>query len=167
MNATTPCPEIEQLFTELEAGEGPALEHAAECPVCRGLLEEHRLLEKDLYRLSDPLPPPELLHKVMARVASEPVPLRQEAWVGGLILTGSVLAGLGLLLASDAALGGAGRGLASLLVKGRPLLQGLIDGVGALWSTSTGAFALLASLVLLSSLLGIKRLAGSPSPSEV
>jgi hypothetical protein len=167
MNATTDCPEIEQLFTDIETGEGPALEHAAECPVCQALLEEHRLLEKDLSRLTDPLPPPELLHKVMARVASEPVPLRREVWVGSMILTGSVLAGLGVLLASDAALGGAGRGLASLLVKGRPFLQGLIDGVSALWSTSTGAFALLASAVLLFSLLGIKRLAGNPSPSEV
>ena len=36
------CPELEVLFTELEASEGPALEHAASCPLCSAVLEEHR-----------------------------------------------------------------------------------------------------------------------------
>ncbi|NVJ08278.1 hypothetical protein HUW63_23925, partial [Myxococcus sp. AM001] len=52
------CPDLEVLFTELEAGEGPALDHAAECDACAAVLEEHRLMEQDLYRLADPLPPP-------------------------------------------------------------------------------------------------------------
>ena len=56
-----------RIFTELEAGEGPALEHAEHCPLCTAIIEEHRLLEKDLCRLADPLPPPDLVHKVMAR----------------------------------------------------------------------------------------------------
>lgn len=52
------CPDLEVLFTELEAGEGPALDHAAECAACAAVLEEHRLMEQDLYRLADPLPRP-------------------------------------------------------------------------------------------------------------
>ncbi len=28
------CPDLEVLFTELEAGKGPALDHAATCPLC-------------------------------------------------------------------------------------------------------------------------------------
>src|SRR5262249_47484294 len=109
----TVCPDIEVLFTELEAGEGPALDHASDCPACQALMEDHRLLEKDLFRLSDPLPPPDLIPKVMSRVATEPIPLRRELWSGGFILLASMVVGLGLLISSDVALGRVGRGLAA------------------------------------------------------
>lgn len=75
MTPSTPqCPDLEVLFIELEAGHGPALEHAEGCPLCAAVLEEHRQLEKDLFRLADPLPPPDLVHQVMARVAASPAP---------------------------------------------------------------------------------------------
>lgn len=161
------CPDIEVLFTELEAGEGPALEHAAECPLCSAMLEEHRLLEKDLFRLSDPLPPPNLVANVMARVAVEPPPLRRELWTGLTILAGALLAGLGYLLANDAALGQLGTALARGVVDGLAFIEALTAGVRALWSTAAGPVATVLSLFLLVSLFGLKRLAGSnPTPSE-
>lgn len=169
MTTPTPgqCPELETLFTELEAGEGPALEHAASCPLCAAVLEEHRQLEKDLYRLADPLPPPDLVHQVMARVAAEPPPLRRELWTGLSILAASLMVGLGVLVSSDSALSGAGTGLARFVVEGKDSLASLLSGARTLWSTSAGAVAGLLSLLLLSSLFGIKRLAGNgPTPSE-
>lgn len=164
---TIECPDLEVLFTELEAGEGPALEHAKDCPLCTAIIEEHRLLEKDLFRLSDPLPPPDLVHKVMARVASEPTPVRRELWTGVSILVASIALGLGVLLSSDAALSGAGTGLARFVVDGRAFLDALMSGAHALWSTAAAPVAILLALLLLSSLFGIKRLAGNgPTPSE-
>lgn len=164
---TIECPDLEVLFTELEAGEGPALEHARQCPLCTAIIEEHRLLEKDLFRLADPLPPPDLVHKVMARVASEPTPVRRELWTGVSILVASIIAGLGVLISSDAALSGAGTGLARFVVGGKAFLDALMSGAHALWSTAAGPVAALLALLLLSSLFGIKRLAGNgPTPSE-
>ncbi|OJH40242.1 hypothetical protein [Cystobacter ferrugineus] len=168
MTATIPeCPELEVLFTELETGAGPALEHARECEVCSAILEEHRQLEKDLYRLADPAPPPDFVHRVMARVAAEPPPLHRELWTGLSILAASLLVGLGVLVSNDAALSGAGTGLARFLVDGRTFFEGLRSGVNALWNTAAIPVAGLFALLLLSSLFGIKRLAGNgPQPSE-
>jgi hypothetical protein len=164
---TVECPDLEVLFAELEAGEGPALEHAKGCPLCTAIIEEHRLLEKDLFRLADPLPPPDLVHKVMARVATEPTPLRRELWTGVSILIASIIAGLGVLISSDAALSGAGTGLARFVVDGRVFVDALMSGAHALWSTAAAPVAGLLALFLLSTLFGIKRLAGNgPTPSE-
>jgi hypothetical protein len=162
------CPDLEVLFTELESGEhGPALEHAEGCPLCTAIIEEHRLLEKDLYRLADPLPPPDLVHKVMARVAVEPPPQRRELWTGLSILAASLVLGLGVLLSNDAALSGAGTTLARFLVDGKTFLEALQSGSRALWSTAAGPVASLLALLLFSSLFGLKRLAGNgPTPSE-
>ncbi len=161
------CPDLEDLFNALEAGEGSALEHAGQCPLCTAIIEEHRLLEQDLYRLADPLPPPDLVHKVMARVAAEPTPARRELVTGLSILAASVVAGLGLLLFSDAALSGASTSLARLVVDGTALFEALLSGAHALWSTAAGPVAALLSLILFSSLFALKRLAGTgPTPSE-
>ncbi|WNG37281.1 hypothetical protein F0U61_29115 [Archangium violaceum] len=164
---TCECPDLEVLFTELEVGEGPALEHAKGCPLCTAIIEEHRLLEKDLYRMADPLPPPDLVHKVMARVAAEPPPLRSELWTGVSILAVSILAGLGVLLSNDAALSGAGTGLARFLVDGKAFLEALLSGARALWNTAAAPVAGVLAFLLFTSLFGIKRLAGDgPTPSE-
>ena len=56
------CPDLEVLFGEMAEGSGPALEHAGTCHLCQAVIEEHRQLEKDLYRLVDPLPPPSFVH---------------------------------------------------------------------------------------------------------
>ncbi|WP_257446232.1 hypothetical protein [Archangium lipolyticum] len=168
MPTSIECPDLEVLFTEMESGEhGPAMEHAKLCPLCTAIIEEHRLLEKDLYRLADPLPPPDLVHKVMARVATEPPPLRSELWTGLSILAVSLLAGLGVLLTSDKALSGAGTGLARFLVDGRAFIEALLSGAHALWNTAAGPVAALLAALLFSTLFGIKRLAGNgPTPSE-
>ncbi|WP_224240813.1 anti-sigma factor [Hyalangium gracile] len=163
----TQCPDLEVLFTELDAGEGPALDHAAECPLCTAMLEEHRQLEKDLYRLADPLPPPTLVANVMARVATEPTPLRRELWSGVPILLASLAVGLGLLISNDRALSRLGAALASLFTDGKALLQGLASGANALWATAAGPVAILLVLLLIVSLTGLKRLVGTgPNPSE-
>jgi hypothetical protein len=164
-SATPQCPDLEVLFTELEAGEGPALEHARDCALCSAVLEEHRLLEKDLFRLTDPLPPPELLHKVMARVAVEPAP-RSELWTGLGILAASLFLGLGMLLSNDAALSRAGTGLARFVMEGRAGLEVLHGGAHALWNTAAGPLAVMLALLLFSTLFGIKRLAGNGLPSS-
>lgn len=166
MNAQ-PCPDLEVLFTELEAGEGPALDHAAECAACSAVLEEHRLMEQDLYRLADPLPPPTLVANVMARVASEPVPQRREVWSGVAILLTSLLGGLGYLLMNDQALGRLGTEVAAFMVEGPQFIEGLVSGAHALWTTAGLAVASFLALLLLTSLYGLKRLAGGvPTPSE-
>jgi hypothetical protein len=161
------CPDLEVLFTELEAGEGPALDHAADCALCGAVLEEHRLMEKDLFRLSDPLPPPSLVANVMARVAVEPPPLRRELWTGLSILATALLAGFGYLLNSDRALSQLGTALARLMGDGRVLVEALVTGAHVLWSTAAGPVAAVLALFLFASLLGLKRLAGNnPLPSE-
>ncbi|MCY1023575.1 hypothetical protein [Pyxidicoccus sp. MSG2] len=161
------CPDLEVLFAELEEGEGAALDHAAECEACSAVLEEHRLMESDLYRLADPLPPPTLVASVMARVAAEPIPQRREVWSGVAILLTSLLGGLGYLLMNDQALGRLGTGIASIVVEGRPFAEGILSGAHALWSTAGLAVATTLALLLLTSLLGLKRLAGNvPTPSE-
>lgn len=163
----TECPDLEVLFTELEAGEGSALDHAAECPLCSAVLEEHRLLEKDLSRLADPLPPPTLVANVMARVAAEPPPLRREVWTGMTILVSALVAGLGLLFTNDSALGRLGLAVARGVVGGRAFVEALASGAQALWSTAAGPVAAALALLLLVSLFGLKRLAGNtPTPSE-
>jgi hypothetical protein len=163
----TQCPDLEVLFTELEAGEGPALDHAATCPLCSAVLEEHRQLEKDLYRLADPLPPPTLVATVMARVATEPTPLRRELWAGIPILVASLAVGLGLLITNDQALVRLGAALAAMVTDGRALLQGLASGANALWNTAAGPVAVVLVFLLIVSLSGLKRLVGSgPNPSQ-
>lgn len=161
------CPDLEVLFTELEAGEGPALDHAAECALCSSVLEEHRLMEKDLFRLADPLPPPSLVANVMARVAAEPPPLRRELWTGLGILATALLAGFGYLFTSDRALSQVGTAVARGVVDGRAFVEALAAGGHALWSTAAGPVAAVLALFLLLSLFGLKRFAGSnPTPSE-
>ncbi|MDC0707717.1 hypothetical protein POL68_04480 [Stigmatella sp. ncwal1] len=160
----TQCPELEVLFTELEVGEGPALEHAAACPLCSAILEEHRQLEKDLYRLADPLPPPALVATVMARVAVEPPPLRRELWAGVSILAVSLFTGLGLLISNDRALSHLGLALASLVSDGKSLALDLANGGSALWNIAAGPITAILLSMLFVCLFGLKRLAGSPPP---
>ncbi|RKH25779.1 hypothetical protein [Corallococcus sicarius] len=157
-----PCPDLEVLFAELEAGEGPCLDHAAGCDACAALLEDHRLLEQDLFRLADPLPPPSLVANVMARVAESPVPQRREVWTGLAILLTSLGAGLGFLFTNDRALGRLGTAFASTVGDSRMFVEGLFSGAHALWSTAGVAVACLVAFVVLSSLMGLKRLVGSP-----
>jgi hypothetical protein len=164
---TTQCPELETLFTELELGEGPALTHAYGCDDCRLVLEEHRQLEKDLYRLADPLPPPTLVMNVMARVAEEPAPFRRELWTALPIVLCSLAAGLGLIFTNDALLSRLSTTLARVATSSGTFLGALNSGVDALWATAAVPIAIAALALVILPLLGLKRLAGSlPTTSE-
>jgi hypothetical protein len=154
------CPELETLFLEQAEGRGPALEHAAGCEHCAAILEEHRQLEKDLFRLADPLPPPDFVHAVMAKVAKAPAPVRSEMKVGMAIL--AVTFGL---LALSLVFGGASLGvfgvkLAAVLVQVKDLAIGAASALSALWKTAAVPLTISLSLALLMSLVVLKRLAG-------
>lgn len=110
------------------------------------LLEEHRQLEKDLLRLADPLPPPEFLSKVMARVAAQPArPLAPADVVSAMVIAGSaVILATVALVASGATAGRFGLALGSVVVKGHEGLVATETALHALWTTA----ALPLSLVL-------------------
>ena len=157
------CPELEVLFAELDAGEGPALDHAAECEACAALMEDHRQLEKDLFRIADPLPPVDLVSKVMARVATEPTPMRRELMTGIPILAASLVGGLALLLGSDAALARVGLNVGRFFVEGRTFAETLANGLAALWATAALPLVACTAALVLFSLWGLRRLTDAPA----
>ncbi len=55
------CPELEALVLAQSEHDPDALAHLRSCPDCAAQVEEHRQLEKDLFRLVDPLPPADLV----------------------------------------------------------------------------------------------------------
>ncbi|MHB8876294.1 MAG: anti-sigma factor family protein [Myxococcaceae bacterium] len=154
------CPEIEELLSDAAEGRGPALDHAKGCPACAAMVEEHRQLEKDLYRLADPLPPPDFVHLVMARVAAAPTPARSEIKMGAAILVVS----LGLCATSfflgDGGLAPAGVSAARALIDLKDLVTGLVSGLSALWRTAAVPITVAATATMFLSLLGLRRLAG-------
>jgi hypothetical protein len=123
------------------------------------LLEEHRQLEKDLLRLADPLPPPDLLAKVMVRVAAAPVrPLsKADVWSAVAIVGVTLALAVTALLASGGVTGGFGLALASLVVKLREGLVAAGSGLMALWSTAALPLAVGLTLVLVASLTAYRR----------
>lgn len=151
------CPELETLFDELAAGGGPAVEHAKECAACAAVLEEHRQLEKDLFRLADPLPPPDFVQQVMERVANAPAPARIEWRSFGAILATAVAAGLGTLLV-NVGVGGVGVRLATTLVSLRDFAVGLSRGLSVVWSTQSGPLTFAVVLTLFFSIVLLRRL---------
>ena len=167
--STTACPELEQLFEQFIEGKGEALVHAQQCERCKALLEEHRQLEKDLYRLADPLPPPDLVHKVMAKVALEPKSPGSEVKVGLFILAAAVmLAMVGFLGAGEGA-GTFGSSVAGFTVQARSLLAGFGHAALTIWQTAGVPLTFGSLLLLFVSLFGLRKLAASsssPSSSE-
>jgi hypothetical protein len=160
------CPELEQLFDAVIAGGGPALEHALTCEACSAVLEEHRQLEKDLYRLVDPLPPPDLVQKVMTEVAAQPAPLRRELATGFGILGGAVALAVTVLARDPEALGRVGLAFASVLMDGKDFFPSLFGALQTLWGAAGLSGVAACCSVLLFSLFGLKRLSGGPAPSE-
>lgn len=156
------CPELEQIFTELAEGRGPALEHSEHCERCAAILEEHRQLEKDLYRLADPLPPPDFVNRVMQKVAASPEPVRSEVNVGlGILFVAFGLFLVSLLAGGELGLGQLGVRLASTLVVLRELLIGLGSGIGVLWRTAAVPLTATMAAILFVSLVGLRRLAAT------
>ncbi|HLL82227.1 MAG TPA: hypothetical protein VK420_06235 [Longimicrobium sp.] len=160
------CPDLEVLFAEAAEGQGPAVEHARTCPACSVLMEDHRQLEKDLYRLADPLPPPDFVQQVMAKVAKAPVPVTAELKTGLAILLVALAVPVVLWLSQGGTLAGLGAAVADAVVGTRPYLAALASALGALWSTAAVPVAVSLALILTLSLVGLKRLAGNPSNSS-
>ena len=156
-------PELEQLFEELAAGSGPALDHAAGCEQCSAVIAEHKELERDLFRMSDPFPPSNFVSQVMARVAAAPQPVRADVKTGVAIM----LSALVLAVASFALVGGGlgqlGLVAADALLFVRELFLGLGHALGALWKTAALPMSVALTVVLSFSLYALRKLAGDMS----
>ncbi len=156
MNA---CPELETLLTAAAEHDADALAHLRTCPDCAFLAEEHRQLEKDLFRLADPLPPPDFVQSVMARVALEPAPARVELRTGLSILAVTLMGATLAFVATHGNLGLLGTHAASTIVAWRNLFFGVSEALAAIWSTAALPVVVAMIAVIGVSTLGVRRLA--------
>jgi hypothetical protein len=163
----TPCPDLEVLFTEVADGRGPALEHSKTCAACTAVLEEHRELERDLFRLQDPFPPSNFVPQVMAKVAAAPVSPSVELRTGFAILGGALALAFIILVARGATAGQLGISVAHWAVELRAILLGLVTGVAMAWKTAAVPVAATLAALLALSLVGLKKLAGTDVPAKV
>ncbi len=155
------CPDLELLFAELEDGAGEALQHAQHCEHCSEILQEHRSLERELFRLSNPFPPSSFVQQVMAKVACAPEVRHVDIRVGAAILFGAVVLCLGALFASNGPAHLGARAVSALITT-KSLGFGVTTAVSALWATAALPMFVSLSLVLLGALLGLRRLVRSP-----
>jgi predicted anti-sigma-YlaC factor YlaD len=153
------CPDLETLLLGHAEGSGEFTEHVAACPSCAAMLEEHRQLEKDLFRLVDPLPPSDLVALVMRRVAAEPLPVRAEMRVGLSILAATLMAAVLSFVATHGPIGLLGASAARAMVSWKTTFLGLNNAVQVTWSTTTVPLAVCLSFVLFLSLVGLRRVA--------
>jgi len=156
MNA---CPELEKLLIAVAEHDADALAHLRTCPDCAFLAEEHRQLEKDLFRLADPLPPPDFVHSVMARVALEPAPARVELRTGLTILAITLMGAILAFVASHGNLGLLGTRAASAVLAWRNLFFAVSEALAAVWSTAAVPMVVTMVGLVLVSTLGLRRLA--------
>jgi hypothetical protein len=153
------CPDFETLlFSQLD-GSTDCAEHLASCARCAALVEEHRQLEKDLFRLVDPPPPTDLVARVMERVAAEPLPLRAEIRVGLPILAATLMAAVLSFVATRGSIGLVGATTARALLAWKSTFFHLSSAMQVAWSTTTVPLAVCLSLVLFLSLVGLRRVA--------
>ena len=89
------CPDLIALLAADLAGSGPELDHARNCAACSALLAEDRDLARSLGRLRDPMPPENLVARVMERVDAQFAAARKMRW--------QVLAVFGVVAAGFAA----------------------------------------------------------------
>ncbi|MGA9520899.1 MAG: hypothetical protein WBV82_05515 [Myxococcaceae bacterium] len=160
------CPDLETLFTGLAENSQEARAHLESCPVCAAIVEDHRQLEKDLLRLADPLPPPDFVHAVMAKVEAHPAPVRREVWTGIGIFAASLVAVVLSFVLDASAAGQVGTAIASGVVTLRNASMALFHGLGALWETSALPVTAVASALLVFFLFGLRSL-GLTSDSRV
>lgn len=155
--STDTCPQLEQLFEGLITGDATVKTHLESCDSCAAIVEEHRQLEKDLLRLADPLPPPDFVHLVMAKVEKAPVPLRRELWTGAAIFLAALI-GVATIVVSDAATAGAlGTSVAGALLGAREFADAAGHGLRTIWSTAALPVTAFASLLFMFLLLGLRR----------
>jgi hypothetical protein len=153
------CPELEALVLAQSEHDPDALAHLRNCPDCAAQVEEHRQLEKDLFRLVDPLPPPDLVFQVMARVAAEPAPIRMELRTGASIVALALMAAVLSFVASHGNIGLLGVRAASGVVAWRNLIFGAGEAMAAIWSTAALPFVVAMAGTVMCSVWGVRRLA--------
>ncbi len=154
------CPTLELLFEQVAEGHGPLLDHARGCEACSAILEEHRQLEKDLYRIADPLPPTNFVNQVMARVAAQAVPMRTNIATGLAIMVTTVGAGIFLLVQGGFGLAQVGTSTAAAFITAKSLWLGTAKTVSVLWTSAALPLTISLFAVLMICLYGLKRLAG-------
>ncbi len=160
------CPELEALVVAQLDGTGEYSEHVAGCPHCAAQLEGHRQLEKDLFRLADPLPPADLVAKVMQRVAAEPLPVRAELRVGLSILAATLMAAVLSFVATRGPIGLLGASAARSVVGWKTALWGLNNALQVVWSTTATPLTVSLCILLFLSLVGLRRVA-TPRTAEI
>jgi hypothetical protein len=167
MNTPLEHPDLEALVIGVMEGDEEILAHARSCEACGAVVEEHRQLEKDLFRIQDPLPPPNFTMAVMAKVANAPAQVGHELRAGLGILFVSVGLFLGFCFSGGNSLGDAGAAIARLVVGARALLIGLARGVEAVWGTATVPLLALTLAILVTSVLGLRRYALAHSSAGI
>ncbi|MBL9038743.1 MAG: hypothetical protein JNG84_09535 [Archangium sp.] len=122
--------------------------------------EAHRLLEHDLSRLVDPLPPPDFLQHVMARVAAAPppAPSRSDVVLGTSIFFAALAGSIGAIAASGNPSTQLGVAAARLAVDGRHLLVALASAGEAVWRTAALPAVAMVVVALTSCVWGLGRL---------
>jgi predicted anti-sigma-YlaC factor YlaD len=155
------CPDLEALFADLAEGKGASLEHAKECPACSAMLEEHAEMEKELFRLSDPLPPASFVPGVMARIAASPQPARRELWAGMAVLSVALTAVAAAIFSQPDAVGHFGVAAAEAARNGANFLVGFEESLSLVWRHAAIPVMALASALLMGSLFGLRKLAGA------
>ncbi|HZN93793.1 MAG TPA: hypothetical protein VFB81_13875 [Myxococcales bacterium] len=164
---SSPCPDLEVLFAELTEGQGPALDHGKTCPACAAVLEEHRELERDLFRLQDPFPPASFVPQVMAKVAAAPVAPSVELRTGFAIIGAAVALAFIILVARGANAGQLGVGFAHAVMGLRTTLVALLSGIATAWKTAAVPLSASVATLLVLSLVALKKLAGTDVPAKV
>lgn len=154
------CPDLETLFLRAAEGDEEALAHLEACPACAEQMEQHRELERDLFRISDPFPPSTFVHHVMAKIEAAPAPARVELKSALFILLAAITLGVAALLAAPHASAELGTSTASALLTWREILLGISNALGVIWRTAAIPMIAVVSALLLGSLVGLRRLAG-------
>lgn len=128
------------------------------------VLEAHRLLEHDLSRLVDPLPPPGFLRGVMARVEAAPARAfsRTDQALAALIVVVTGAAGLGALAAQGS--GGLGLAFTRLVLDARELVLAAGAALGAVWQVAALPLTVTLLTAMVVPLLMFRRLVLSRAP---
>ena len=159
------CPDLESLYLRLLEGDPEAEAHLESCPKCAEAIESDRQLEKDLFRLVDPLPPPDFVQKVMARVENAPASIREvKLGLGILLVSGAML--VASLFALPQATAQVGSHAAGAVVFVQQLLFAFGDALSVLWHLAALPLVAVSGALLLACLLGLHRFAGNFSLSE-
>jgi hypothetical protein len=164
---SSPCPDLEVLFAELEEGTGPALDHSKACPLCTAVLREHGELEMELFRLQDPFPPSSFVPQVMAKVAAAPVAPAVELRTGLTIIGATLVLAFALLVARGATAGQLGLSFAHGVLELRAILTALVGGIATAWKTAAVPLSATVAFLILLSLAGLKKLSGTDVPAKV